>query len=132
MVQNENKQLFLKFLNRKGKKGKIEKIYANLFLNLKQQNKNPHTLFKQSVTLLQPKVQSKKISRFQTTLTPISKTKQTSLALKWLTESFSENQLNKINFLTTEIINTTTKTSKSYQTKLKQYHEIRKLRFTLR
>ena len=135
MVQNENKHTFINFLTRKGKKGKIEKIYKNVLLNLKQPkklNKKPTIIFDDVLTILKPKVQMKAISRFKSTIQPMKETRQTFIALKWLTSKSVIKYKNKAQSITTEIQNTLNKTSQSYLQKTDIYQEAQKLKFMLR
>lgn len=133
MAQNETKNYFINFLNRKGKKSKIEKVYNNLLLNLKKKKKNnPEIILKNSIDVLRPKTEVKAISRFKSVITPIRKKKQINTSIKWLTHSFNENKINRDSHLVNEIVNTLNKESKSYEKKISLYKESQKFKFNFK
>ena len=132
MEPNKNKHSFINFLTRKGKKGKIETIYHKILFKLKQKKQNPTVVFNHVLTDLKPKVQMKSISRFKSVLQPMKTSRQTFMALKWLTEKATTKQLPKDQSVVNEIQNTLVKTSPSFAKKTSIYQEAQKLKFTLR
>ena len=132
MVQNENKSFFINYLNKKGKRNKIEKIYNNLLINLKKQKKgNPNSSFDSAIRNLRPKIDIKNISRFKSIIIPIKKKKQINLSLEWLTDSFSKNKVNKEGHLLNEFLNTLEFKSDSYNKKVTIYKNSQKFKYNI-
>lgn len=133
MVQNENKHFFINYLNKKGKKNKTEKIYNNLLINLKRKKKEkPYNFFEDTIKTLQPKIDIKNISRYKSIIVPVKKTKQINLSLKWLTESFLKNKINKNEHLLNEFLNTLEFKSSSYEKKMSIYKNSQKFKYNTR
>lgn len=133
MVQNEIKNYFINFLNRKGKKSKIEKIYNQLLLDLKKNNNNnPKNIFDNSINNLRPKIEIKQVSRFKSIIVPLKKKKQINISLNWLTDSYIKSKNNKNKVLINEIISTFNKESSSYQKKISLYKESQKFKFNIK
>jgi ribosomal protein S7 len=133
MVQNENKHFFINYLNKKGKKNKTEKIYNNLLINLKRKKKEkPDNFFEDTIKTLQPKIDIKNISRYKSIIVPVKKTKQINLSLKWLTESFLKNKINKNEHLLNEFLNTLEFKSSSYEKKMSIYKNSQKFKYNTR
>ncbi len=133
MVQNENKHFFINYLNRKGKKNKTEKIYNNLLINLKRKKKEkPNNFFENNIKTLQTKIDIKNVSRYKSIIVPIKKTKQINLSLKWLTESFLKNKINKNEYLLNEFLNTLEHKSASYEKKMTIYKNSQKFKYNIK
>lgn len=130
MVQNENKYYFINYLNKKGKKNKIEKIYNSILIDLKtKKRQQPNIFFEKAIKILQPKIDIKNVSKFKSVVIPIKKEKQVNLAIKWLTESFLKNKINKNKYLVNEIINTLSLKSNSYEKKVTIYKNSQKFKY---
>lgn len=131
--EHKIKQLFINLLLKKGKKTNSERIFNKILIQLKKKTKQkPIFILLKAINNLLPKLKTinipnKKKSKKKNSffLIFLEKEKQIKISILWLLKN------SNIKNITTEIIQTSNKKSKTIQEKKKYYHEIKKLKFNL-
>jgi ribosomal protein S7 len=131
--EHKIKQLFINILLKKGKKTNSEILFNIILIELKKKTKQkPLFILVKAINNLMPKLKiinipNKKKSKKKNKvfLLFLEKEKQIKLSVIWLLKNTN---LKKIS---TEIIETSKKKSKTIQQKKKYYHEIKKSKFNL-